>query len=641
MARRYPVSMLHLLLTILVATYYAASALPVEDQAQKRHPFTEEELDAQWDAKNNYHENFDPQKADASGKITCFGTKFDLELPLQQGWNPNDRSYQQICAKPQYGGGPVGQHVGGWCSPAESGGVVAFDDDEEAKINTQLFNPRVLLGCRYRCFCSSAVADPAVQPKPDEPPVDLLQVHPMDSALTYQISLDVNNDFTMPMWQHRGLLDTDVDAVRNALVDQSQPDHLLGSSEEKFTYVSEDEGNKLTCSGALPTFVLPPPYNRSDFKNNQQLCAIQLNGGLFGANAGGYCHRNDDGTRTPWFADDMTPRPDWTWTGGLFAAAATIRFHCIQHCQCEGDTAKTPFQGFWLLVDGMGINLRNSDGSFTIDASATSSSTQAQGVSFIGQGSSNKKQKTKSVTVLPPQHGNNSASGTCGPANNTFCPSAWPTDLLGPIPLAPPNATQIVRPHVAKGSRKDMTVCGNQCSGPQDCRSPSLNNTQTDHACTCAFPNPQDAHVLGLDPVSPVSVCLVLMRAVFASQMSSKGNLNGRAVVDGDAAGGYDDGYGHARTWTPDGAASGEVVPAAWENENSMVSRSAEAAVGRYVDGEGLPWQTSQPPKAKLVSRYVHPNGMLAQCRCNATFTHNECCGMPSGMVWLDPSMEL
>jgi len=61
---------------------------------------------------------------------------------------------------------------------------------------------------------------------------------------------------------------------------------------------------------------MPP---RSDFQTNQQLYAVQLNGSLLGANAGGYCHRSDaldpTGTfpvQTVWFSDEMTPRLDWT-----------------------------------------------------------------------------------------------------------------------------------------------------------------------------------------------------------------------------------------------------------------------------------------------------------------------------------------
>ena len=67
-----------------------------------------------------------------------------------------------------------------------------------------------------------------------------------------------------------------------------------------------------------------------------------------------------------------------------------------------------------------------------------------------------------------------------------------------------------------------MGVCGNRCSGPQDCSS-----TNSSYSCSCAFPSDSDARMLGLDLVAPVTVCIALLAAVVGGG-SEKGWLGGR-----------------------------------------------------------------------------------------------------------------
>ena len=58
------------------------------------------------------------------------------------------------------------------------------------------------------------------------------------------------------------------------------------------------------------------------------------------ANAGGYCHReNVNGVQQSvvWFSDEMTPRYEWTWPGGLWFASAAIRFYCWRRCVCSNN----------------------------------------------------------------------------------------------------------------------------------------------------------------------------------------------------------------------------------------------------------------------------------------------------------------
>ena len=105
------------------------------------------------------------------------------------------------------------------------------------------------------------------------------------------------------------------------------------------------------------------------------------------------------------------------------------------------------------------------------------------------------------VQVLSAQNGPGSLSGTCGTNGTQFCPQAWNEGLLGPIPGAPPNVTDIVN----STASTNLPVCGNKCSGPQEC-GPS----DSDHDCSCAYPSPEHAIKLGFDPLFPAAVCLVL-----------------------------------------------------------------------------------------------------------------------------------
>ena len=271
--------------------------------------------------------------------------------------------------------------------------------------------------------------------------------------------------------------------------------------------------------------------------------------------------------------------------------------HCYMNCNCtQGETDKSVTQNVWRFVDGHQLTLRENG---QVDLESTTSSggaeTASMGQSGSGSGSGGSSgsdepdPKRIKLTVLPAECNDvnvtavsanvtageePSSSASAGAANDVLRPQAWPTSLLGPVPSAPPNATEVVKPGSAgsgtKGGGKpsDMTVCGNKCEGVADCGS----GNGTDHVCTCAYPNANDAKWLGLDPVMPMSVCLVLMNVAFGvGKMKGGGDLNGRDVGNG--------GVGQ-----------------------------------KYLDGEGAEWL----------------------CRCNATFAHNECCGSQNGMVWLD-----
>ena len=203
----------------------------------------------------------------------------------------------------------------------------------------------------------------------------------------------------------------------------------------------------------------------------------------------------------------MTPRLDWTWAGGNFFASAALRFFCWQHCTCTSDRNRAVPKArldrkVWPLLPGHSF-LAMPDGSYYL----------------VGTGS---KGNPSRVQILPPPPPRGSAprSGTCGPNGTDFCPSAWDEETLGPVPLVPPNTTDIIAP----AQKGNSTICGNACQGPSDCGS-----TGSQYRCSCAFPSLDDSRKLGLDPVAPVAVCLALF------SVSVQSNLGGRdvpAVVD-------------------------------------------------------------------------------------------------------------
>ena len=518
-------------------------------------------------------ENFDPAEADPLGNITCLGDSYPLDLPVQGNFNPNEVSMQILCAKPQYNGGRPGQHAGGFCMyPAANtsrrgdpltpnNGAVGFDTSDGAQVNTILANPRVLLACSYKCFCNEGLTDLSAQPVND---FLLSRTHQVRSQSSYQLELDIVDDFSVPLAQKNGRLgDTRVDGITVGKADQID-NTLTRNYRLPQQQVSLEPANDITCNGDLPSFPLPAPFGlpSANFTNLQEMCANQLSGGSqyvihslsssslslttfllirYGgrkANAGGYCHRsNGNGIQQSvvWFSDEMTPRYDWTWEGSLFFGAAAIRFWCWRGCVCTMRPSKdTTTIKLWKFVYDHEL-LQNDDGSMTAQQ---------------------KSQPSNSQQVLPPQTGPDSSAGTCGPDGKQFCSSQWPSDY-GPIPQRPPYMTNVFKS--PSTSNANLTVCGNKCNGPQDCV-PS--NGIED--CNCAVPSPDDARTLGFDPVFPVAVCLVLLKQTTNKALN---NINVR-------------------------------------------SRDLGAS---YLDTEGLPYQ----------------------CRCNQTFTAEECCGSKDGIVWL------
>ena len=228
-----------------------------------------------------------PARANPVRNITCLGDSLNLRLPLLGAFNPNLVSVQKVCAKPQYDGGEHLQHAGGYCSeppfPPYTGDI-SFDRNVDAGASRLLQNPRVLLACRYRCFCNWNVADTSIQPKTNMRG-RRFETESLQSQNSYELRLDIDDDFTTLRRDHNGQFgEMTVDTLK--LLRQSQLSRERHHSPYRGMYdlISLDPGNKIVCSGDMPPFPLPRPFTPWDFITLgpfpiQKLCATQLSGG--------------------------------------------------------------------------------------------------------------------------------------------------------------------------------------------------------------------------------------------------------------------------------------------------------------------------------------------------------------------------
>ncbi|KAL8923192.1 MAG: hypothetical protein Q9208_004755 [Pyrenodesmia sp. 3 TL-2023] len=377
--------------------------------------------------------------ADPRRNITCLGDHSDI------GWNLREQAYdnrtmQQLCADPLYGGLDSSPNLRGYCQS-----------------NDVFFGPLDLL------------RPPGTRGRRD---------YPNTRRAPFQTRIFAHN------------------------ANPGQHPHFLY---DLSTTVSILVSNQIRCDGPLPGFQLPHPFDVHDFADNQRLCATQLSGGHPGANAGGYCHRIlplTTSERVVSFADDMTPRLDWTWDGaggGSFFLAAAIRFHCWKNCLCADRTRKKNYvdpqlrMWEWLMTSlpdrdiiptGKGNNY------------PLGSSTDAKG-----------KPRTDS-------RGSNPPAAQCA-ANlghdDSRCTSPWPIDILGPMPKHIQNLALPQPPsRVGWDSNK---ACGNDCSSNNDCGA----------ECLCRLPSVEAAHTFGVDPVAPRALCLDITSVLSRSLETQKG----------------------------------------------------------------------------------------------------------------------
>ena len=241
---------------------------------------------------------------DHEGNITCVGDKYDLDLPMINGFNPNLLSMQQICALPQYGGMPD-QHIGGWCDASSldmRSWHLSFDISPASGANQLLANPRVMLACFYRCWCNYGGDLPVVHH-----PLGNSEIVKTKEGKTHAITIDVVSDFSEP-WQNHLNPSRSTFYERWQVIDLALPlpQYAVGVSDEIINstrlyyrsypwttssrhptyndgspaiHVAMNKDNRIQCRGDLPRFPFPGSHRQQEFENLQSLCAVQSSGG--------------------------------------------------------------------------------------------------------------------------------------------------------------------------------------------------------------------------------------------------------------------------------------------------------------------------------------------------------------------------
>lgn len=400
--------------------------------------------------------NFDPRF-----NITCLGPHSDIP------WNYHrydGRSMQKLCAQPQYGGQrDPGLNLGGYCQ----GQDVAFQygawSVPASHVNSLRYI-RPFLECRSRCFCNHGLQTPYEQPK---------------SVPTTRKTFSG----PLPNEGHASAIAVD----RKSPASWARPEHLTRVlMNTPAPYQGNDVGilpsNMIRCGGPLPAFDLPGPWNVGEFPNNQLLCAVQLSGGSAAANAGAYCHRDGTAGKLVAFADDMTPRWDWTWSSsGTFLNTASLRFHCWKNCLCAQPSKKPNYNDPLIpMWDFMLKRLPESGFSVTKgNRNPLGSSTDAKG----------KIKNSASEGNLP------ATQCATGSGDSGTCSIPWRTDIMGPIP---DSVAKLSPPKPLSPDWNPNKQCGNRCDSNSDCGSD----------CLCKVPSTEEAHSLGLAPSPAIAFCI-------------------------------------------------------------------------------------------------------------------------------------
>ncbi|KAL9610854.1 MAG: hypothetical protein Q9167_004459 [Letrouitia subvulpina] len=526
-------------------------------------------------------ENFDPQEANPEGRLFCQGYP-QINLPtLSVNFNPNEKTLQQLCVKPQYGGGSRHQHLGGFCAD----GLVIFDPSHGAMTSYVLFNTRMLLQCLLRCYCYNY--DPDSQAGPAEG-------HDNDHSEIgnpYVIKADLIDDFGTPLSGNRGgLVDpswhieviTAVEVPLRHLESQGleidQIDLRLSHSglwDSKET-ILDPANTVIFCDGPLPSWRFPPPVGIDQFTGVleqeitplEQLCFNSLDGGN---------------------ADELMPRWDWTFGGNQILHAIALRTHCYRFCGCNilrttstsvssvpskptddpttvtSKKRKYPFEPDYVVEipdDGSMVLKRRSDGQELAPALSPQQSTNQR----------------------------NAAAGPCGPEGMDFCPGPW-KDEWGENPLdwarkrkKPGQGTGVLGGSGA--GKKPLTACGSRCKTMRDC-APAPVPASAGRGCFCASPGPSIARALGLDPLFPPPVCLV-------------------------------------------GTVSGLPWPGGRRRARRDLRGGGETS-GLVAEGSGRA-EEEEEDQAQVV---LNGEGEVMECLCNETYSGPGCCWVRDGLVWV------
>ena len=420
-----------------------------------------------------------------SRNITCLGPQTDIPWNLRNE-HYDGRSMQLLCADQLYGGSDTKPNCRAFCQD----GDVFFGPTNmlyESEGWTRL--ERSLLECRNRCFCNDGLENPQRQPK--------------EVATTRRTYRDPNSGGGIAIAVDRQSFPQGRNIQTLTRTYHFNPPQVLNIIFHKPVGILVV--NNIRCGGPLPSFPLPDPFNIHDFASNQELCAVQLNGGNPAANAGAYCHRIGDLNRVVSFADDMTPRLDWTWGGAggeEFFLAAAVRFHCWKNCLClRPDTTPIyfdPLMHMWeYLLEKLppGGSIPTGTG----NKYPLGSSTDSKG-----------KPRTKF------QGGNNPPSAVCAATENgdSSCSLPWPVDILGPVPKVVASLGLPQPPPTVVGSSQNR-ACNNACSSNNDCGA----------NCVCRQPSVMEAHELGVDLVTPLSAMCLDIASLFGRSLESQGQI--------------------------------------------------------------------------------------------------------------------
>ncbi|KAI9672540.1 MAG: hypothetical protein M1817_003306 [Caeruleum heppii] len=528
-------------------------------------------------------ENFDPAEADPRANITCLGPLPDWRIPAVRGADPNTFTLQELCAKPQYGGRGPHQHLGGWCVPEalpthlrhlsfdrsmQSSHSTIWSDVIRHHASTLLDHPldppsavpyltnspygydRLLLYCKQRCFCNQDVVDRSVRPYVNVIDSSLFLMGPRNSP---QVSLHLLPFARYPVPMGNMLLGESID------IQQQITEPAKGVPEWNPVDVSLDPQNRVVCTGDLPTWVLPlHPASPDDFRDgetnpNQRLCAVRLNDGHPYANAGSYCHPNQDGTAEVSFSDEMTPRTEWTWPN--LQVSLEIRRHCYQNCACVGNKkSRDTFGSIFRMAENLHLIMPSHHRPGTETATDPSAQSAAP------------------ARVAPP------SAGSCGAYGRQFCPTPWPSAVFGPKPMAPYELSSSTSGAAAEptdvASKPKLPTCGASCVSNAQCRS----SPEAPSNCRCMAIGEAVAKTLGADPVFPFgAACLLFYEGLkgaldrYAKGLPKRGDMPDESRNE------------TSETWACACNAT-YVSRACCESEVGMVWEDADFKLGRLIE---------------------------------------------------------
>lgn len=228
--------------------------------------------------------------------VTCQGNT-NIYLPVFDEYDPNELSLQQLCVKPQHGGGEAFQHVGGFCGLGNDGPQVVFDSTPPSQVDMRLFNPRMLLMCQYRCYCNGynpgvtkgpfpglenfydevqnpyLIVPDIVQDFDEDPPDEISNPIHEEETLYYHI---FQLHYSEAVFRVRRGVGQHLPDIRDAMMHEN--------SWEEVQLVTPEESKVVFCGGPMPNFPLPAPMTAEDFAHPnvpavERLCASAIDAG--------------------------------------------------------------------------------------------------------------------------------------------------------------------------------------------------------------------------------------------------------------------------------------------------------------------------------------------------------------------------